>query len=240
MKFKLIEKRQEAKGTKSFFWLPEKDIKYYPGQYFYLTLEKLIYPDPKGATRHFTASSSPTEGNVIRITTRIREESGFKKSLDNLEIGSLVEAEGPEGDFIFDPKNNDNIFLAGGIGITPFRSMINYVKDKNLSNNIILIHSNSTPEEIAFASEFDLIAKSTPTIKIYTTVSKPEESVRKWTGLIGRIDQTLLEKLVSGDKIQSATFWVCGPPTMVDAMQVILGNLQINLSHIKTEKFTGY
>ena len=98
MKLRLVKKTDEAKGTKSFFWEPEKKINYLPGQYFYFTLPKMTREDPKGNTRHFTLSSSPTEGNLIRHTTRIRE-SGYKKSLDDLKIGSEILGEGPNGTF---------------------------------------------------------------------------------------------------------------------------------------------
>src|SRR3990167_3105081 len=88
MKLKLIKKQTEAKGTKSFFFEPSEKVDWLPGQYFYHTLPKLNYPDPKGATRHFTISSSPTEGNLIRLTPRVRNESGFKQTLDELPIAS--------------------------------------------------------------------------------------------------------------------------------------------------------
>ena len=106
MKLKLIKKILEAKGTKSFFWEPEKTVGYLPGQYYYFTLPALKYPDPKGATRHITISSSPTEGNLLRLTTRIREESGYKKTLDGLPIGAEIEGEGPNGTFVLDQDPN--------------------------------------------------------------------------------------------------------------------------------------
>jgi len=157
MKLKLVEKREEAKGTVSFFWEPEKPLKYLPGQYFYITLPKLSFPDPRGSTRHFTLSSSPTEPPLLRITTRLREQSGFKKSLDDLEIGQETEGEGPNGTFVLDEsEKGSHIFLAGGIGITPFRSMVKYCLDKNTGSKITLIYSCSMPEEIVFRQELRL------------------------------------------------------------------------------------
>jgi len=106
MQLKLVNKIDEARGTKSFFWEPEIKVDYLPGQYFYYTLPELKFPDSRGATRHFTISSSPTEGNQLRLTTRIREESGYKKTLDELPIGSIVEGEGPNGTLILDENEN--------------------------------------------------------------------------------------------------------------------------------------
>ena len=239
MKLKLVEKRDEAKGTKSFFWETEKPVNYLAGQYFYFTLPSLNYPDPRGATRHFTLSSSPTEGNLLRNTTRIREESGFKKTLDDLEIGTLIEGEGPNGTFILDEAEpGPHVFLAGGIGITPFRSMIKYAADKNLNTQIHLIYSNSIPEEIAFRAELDGLAKSWPNLKLDMTVTKPEESKEPWKGLTGRIDENLIQKLVPD--LGSNIFWVCGPPAMVEAMEQTLGKLNLSSGKVRSEKFTGY
>lgn len=239
MKLTLLETRQEAKGTKSFFWEPEKPVNYLAGQYFYFTLPTLKYPDPRGATRHFTLSSSPTEGNILRNTTRIRDESGYKKTLDELEIGSLIDGEGPNGEFILDEnEKGSQVFLAGGIGITPFRSMIKYAADKGLNIPIHLIYSNSIPEEIAFKKELEEIVSKGSWFKLSMTVTKPEESKEDWTGLTGRIDESLIKKLLTD--IPNSTFWVCGPPPMVDAMEQTLGKLNISAGHVRSEKFTGY
>ncbi len=243
MKLKLVKKVDEAKGTKSFFWESDKPITFLPGQYLYYTLPKLAFPDPKGSTRHFTISSSPTDGPVLRLTTRIREESGFKKTLDALPIGTEIEGEGPSGTFIFDENESGvHIFIAGGIGITPFRCMLKYVADKKLSNPVYLIYSNSIPEEIAFRAELEELASAHPNIKVAMTVTKPEESTEKWTGLTGRIDDVMIKKLLEEWKLEIAgcTFWLCGPPLMIDAMEQVLGKLNISSGKVHSEKFTGY
>ena len=246
MKFTLIEKRDEAKGTKSFIWEPEKALDYLPGQYFYFTLWELNYPDPRGATRHFTLSSSPTETPLISLTTRIREQSGYKKTLDELAIGSVVDGEGPNGTFILDPTPqelrgaSENIFVAGGIGITPFRSMIKYAIDKNLDIPIHLIYSNSLPEEITFRAELEEWSKKFPNFKLDMTVTKPEESKEKWTGTVGRIDENLLKKLITNDQLLIANYWLCGPPPMVDGLEQVLGKLGLSVGRVRSEKFTGY
>lgn len=239
MKLKLIEKRDEASGTKSFFWQPEKPVNWLAGQYYYFTIPVMKYPDPRGNTRHFTISSSPTEGSILRITTRIRPESGYKKTLDELPIGSVIDGEGPNGTFILDESTkNSNVFIAGGIGITPFRSIIKYVVDKKLGTNIHLIYSNSTPEEITFRKELEEWMGANPNIKIDMTISHPEESKEQWTGLTGRVDDVMIKKLIYD--IENPTFWVCGPPAMIDAMELVLGKMGITSDHIRSEKFTGY
>lgn len=239
MKFKLVDKKEEAKGTKSFFWEPEKRLEFLPGQFLYYTLPKLEFSDSRGATRHFTISSSTTESPPVRLTTRIREESGYKKTLDSLPIGSFIEAEGPDGTFILDSGDKGpHIFIAGGIGITPFRSIIKYILDRNLGYPMHLIYSNSLPEEIAFREEFDHYADLIPYFKLTSTVTKKGETKTPWVGLTGRIDANLISKIASN--YQNPTFWVCGPPPMVDAMEKALAGLKIPGNQIRIEKFTGY
>lgn len=239
MKLKLIEIREEAKGTKSFFWQPEKNVSYLPGQYFYFTLPSLKYPDPRGGTRHFTLSSSPTEGEILRNTTRIREESGYKKTLNELEVGAVIEGEGPNGTFLLDENEKGPlVFLAGGIGITPFRSMMKFATDKKLQIPIHLIYSNSIPEEIAFRAEIEELIKTNPNLKVDMTISKPEESKEKWEGITGRIDENLLRKLVPD--VTAPFFMVSGPPPMVDAVEQALGKLGLASGRVRSEKFTGY
>jgi ferredoxin-NADP reductase len=239
MKLTLLEKRDEAKGTKSFFWQPEMEVKWIAGQYYYITLAEMKYPDERGNTRHFTISSSPTEGNIIRITTRIREQSGFKKTLDELPIGAVVEGEGPNGTFILDETSKgSHVFIAGGIGITPFRAIIKNEIDKNLQMPIHLLYSNSIPEEIAFKDELTEWTKAHPFLKIDMTISHPEESKEAWTGLTGRIDDAMVKKLVYDT--ENPTWWISGPPAMIDGMEEVLKKMNIPSEKIRSEKFTGY
>lgn len=242
MKLKLVEKKLEAKDTYTFIWKPEKKIKYLPGQYFYYTLSQMRVIDPKGITRHFTISSSPTEGDNIRFTTRIRDNSAFKKAVNELKIGDLVEGEGPTGTYIIDENEpGPHVFIAGGIGITPFRSAIKYNIDKKLNAvKIHLIYANSTPEEITFRKELEEWSQAHTNIKVAMTISKPEESKQKWGGITGRIDEALIRKLITNNELRIANFWVCGPPVMVDAMEKILGKLKITSDKVRSEKFTGY
>jgi len=235
----LVEKNQEAGATFSYFLKTEKDIKYLPGQYIYLTLPKLNHPDPRGATRQFTISSSPTEGSYIAITTRARKESGFKNTLNELPLGSSVEINGPNGEFVFyDNDKGPYIFLAGGIGITPFRSIIKYVVDKHLNTKITLIYSNSLSSQIAFKEELENLCKANQNIKMVITITDPHET--KWQGEKRRIDADLILAHVKKETIPSSTFWICGSPAMVSAMEEVVKNLGVNSKQILVDKFTGY
>ncbi len=241
MKLKLVEKRDEAVGTKSFFWQPESEIKWTAGQYYHFTIPSLKYPDDRGATRHFTISSSPTEGQMLRLTTKIREESGYKKTLDEIPVGTEVDGDEMEGTFTLDEKDKSpQVFIAGGIGITPFRSIIKYVIDKNLDIPVYLIYSNSVPEEITFKKELEDWSKNYSNIKIVMTVSRPEKS--PWNGPTGRIDENLIRSQFDIWHLMPdvPTFWISGPPPMVSAIEEILEKMGISSEKIRSEKFTGY
>lgn len=232
MRAKLVKKTTEAKGTKSFFFVPEKPLKFLPGQYVYLTLGKLLFPDVRGATRHFTISSSPTEKDHMRITTRVRDESGFKQTLDSLKIGETVEIEGPNGTLILDENEADknHIFLAGGIGITPFISFVEYSLNKKLKIQAHLIYSNSEADQITFKKEIDKAAKSLKSFKVTYIVSSRD----------GRLDDRKLKDLTLGEADSETIWWVIGPPAYIDAMEMILEKMGIPSGKIRSEKFTGY
>ncbi|EKD62503.1 MAG: hypothetical protein ACD_52C00142G0008 [uncultured bacterium] len=243
MKLTLVKKQNETQDAKSFFFEPDKKVKYAPGQYFYITLPTLLYPDNRGATRHFTLSSSPTDGKTLRITTKIRQESGFKRSLDELKIGSTVEGKGPNGIFFLDREmTRPQMFIAGGIGITPFRSIIKFATDKEFSTPIYLVYANSTPEEIIFRNDIENWEQKNSNLKVKITITQPEAGQEKWRGLKGRIDQVLLSKLITDWqlKISAVTFWLVGPPQMVDAVEHVLTLMKVSSDAIKIEKFTGY
>ena len=231
MNFKLIEKKVECLGTKSFFFKSEKPFTWLPGQYIYLKL-KLNYPDERGDLRDFTISSSQTEDDLVRITTRVRQSSGYKKTLDEIKIGDFVEANGPHGFFIFDPIVNkgNNIFLAGGIGITPFRSFIKSNIDNNLSIPMHLIYSNTNENEITFKEELKKIENKYNFFKLDSFITSKE----------GRLNETKLNKIISKKALLKSNFWIVGPPAFVSAMEGILEKLGVSSDKIRIEKFTGY
>lgn len=220
MKFLLVKKVDEAHDAKSFYFTSNEPFTWEAGQYVYVTLGEI--------TKQFTIASSPTE-EFIQITTRIRNESEFKQKLNSLEIGSEIEARAPFGTFIFDKNIKNNVFLAGGIGITPFRSMIKFNVDKNLKTPMFLIYSNSD-SEFVFKSELDKWQNENDFIKIHYHDSS----------VSGHLDTVKLSSLLTTYNILHTTFWTVGPPQFVNAIEDILEKLKISGDHIKTEKFIGY
>lgn len=223
MFLKLVKKVTEAKDTKSFFFLPSEKFIWEPGQYAYITLGEI--------TKQFTIASSPTE-EFIQITTRIRENSEFKQKLDSLDIGDEIESRAPFGNFVFNYTLNPapyTLFLAGGIGITPFRSFIKYNIDKKLGVPMHLIYSNSD-SDFVFKNELDKWQKENDFIKVTYFNSS----------ISGHLDSSLLSKLYPEPLTLNPTFWIVGPPPFVNAAEDSLEELNIPTDQTHTEKFTGY
>jgi ferredoxin-NADP reductase/nitrite reductase/ring-hydroxylating ferredoxin subunit len=204
-----------------------------------------VYNDPKGPIRHFTISSSPTE-NFIMLSTRIRD-SPYKKRLSTLEEGSRVKVRGPEGQFVLhEDYSKPAVFLSGGIGVTPFRSMIKYATDKQLPLRIVMFDSNRNRDNILFKQEFDDCANINKNLKIIYTISdggqqQSSSTANDWKGEYGRIDKAMILKYLDTNMLNNSIFYICGPPSMLKAMQALLqDNLEIPKERIKVEEFTGY
>jgi glycine betaine catabolism B len=210
-----------------------------------------VYNDPEGPIRHFTITSSPTE-DFIMISTRIRD-TPYKKRLSSLEENTtIVKVRGPEGKFtLHEDYSRSAVFLSGGIGVTPFRSMIKYATDKQLPVKIIMFDSNRNQNNILYKKEFDECARMNKNLKVVYSITEEEGGEEQpaqtsspsiaWNGERGRIDKAMLTRYLSDKDIKDSIFYICGPPGMVKAMQNLIQNeLQIQKENIKTEEFTGY
>ncbi|HEY6534670.1 MAG TPA: Rieske 2Fe-2S domain-containing protein [Candidatus Nitrosocosmicus sp.] len=227
---------------------PQLSFDYRAGQFAFFDIGG-VYNDSKGPVRHFTISSSPTE-NFIMLSTRIRD-SPYKKRLESLEEGTKVKVRGPEGKFVLDEEDNSKtiVFLSGGIGVTPFRSMIKYVTDKQLPIKIIMFDSNKNKESILFKQEFDEWSNINKNIKIIYTVTEEENpskvqsstSMNIWKGEYGRINKEMILRHVDASGFKDSLFYICGPLPMIKAMKsLIQEELKIPKERIMVEEFTGY
>jgi len=233
-----IKKEKVAKDTYSFYFNPaERGFSFLPGQYVRMTLN-IKNPDNRGSSRSFTIASSPLEKQHIMITTKIIQSS-FKKRFMELEPQELVKFFGPIGAFVLnEEEKNPRVFLAGGIGITPFHSMITYAHVKKLSIPITLFVSFSTKEDIIFYNELTAISREMPNIKIVYTISHPESSKTKWMGEVGRISEELVKKYVQD--IFKPQYFIVGPPAMVAGIEEVVSNMGAANERIFIENFTGY
>ena len=213
-------------------------LNYKAGQYSVLNLG--TKEDSKGPVRSFTIASSPTEKGFILISTRIRD-TPFKKKLATLEIGSLATISAPMGKFVLhDDYSKPAVFLSGGIGVTPFRSMVKYATDIQLPIKITMFDANRNQANIIYKGEFDSWLEINRNLKIIYTVNEVEASI-EWGGEEGFINTTMLQKYLNSSEIGSSIFYICGPPAMISTMKDLLQKeLAVPKEGIKIEEFTGY
>ncbi len=238
LQLKLLSK-EKLQGTDIMtFKFARGQLDYAAGQFAFFKLDG-VSGDPKGPIRHFTIASSPTEQDYILISTRIRD-SPYKQRLASLTDGTEVLAWGPQGEFVLHNDHSKTaVFLSGGIGVTPFRSMIKYATDKHLPLRIVMFDSNRNESNILYKQEFDKWALDNKNLKIIYTVTE-EEDTKLWNGERGRINKEMLIKYLGNNEITNAIFYICGPPAMLKAMQELLQEFQIPKERIKIEEFTGY
>lgn len=230
-----LAKKEEAKDIFTFSFRRPDIFEFIAGQY-----NRWILPgtDSNGKTlsHFFTISSSPSDPNIM-LTTKL-SGSEYKNKLLSLEQGEEIKIFGPMGDFTLESDPRPSVFLAGGIGITPFHSILRYLSKETINRNITLLASFSTPEEIIFKDELEKIASEHPEIKIIFTVTRLEQSRIEWQGERGRISPELIEKYVTD--LSTGTFYIAGPGAMVNGTKQILETLQIKEDQVHTEEFPGY
>jgi ferredoxin-NADP reductase len=236
MQAQIKEKREVAKGTLMvvFDLLGEK-VDFTPGQYFWVTLLDPPYDDDKGPRRHITVVTSPNDRGVLGLATRIRD-SAFKRSLAELPVGAEVDVEQPKGDFLLpDDTEQDYVFIAGGIGITVFRSMLRYIAEENLPHRVTLVYSNRDRESTAFLDELRELERAIPNLRLVLTMTDDAG----WDGETRRIDADVLRDHLGSD-LGSFTYLVAGPPGMVEAMEKTLAEAGVPDEQVRPERFSGY
>ena len=236
MRAKIKDKREVAKGTLLvIFDLLGREVDFKAGQYFWVELLDPPYQDEKGARRHISVVTSPTERGVLGLCTRLRD-SAFKRSLAELEVGDEVEVEQPKGDFVL-PEETDRpyVFIAGGIGITVFRSMLRYITDEGLPHEVTLLYSNRDRESTAFLDELTEFDEANPNFRLVVTMTEDPE----WEGEKRRIGPELLRDQLEGD-LTAQTYLVAGPPPMVEGMVEMLAAAGVPEDQVRPARFSGY
>lgn len=231
-----IEKIQLSPNIYEFVFKKPKSLAFLPGQYFEWTLGHRR-PDSRGVRRYFTISSSPTEKDV-KLGVRIENTKGssFKNSLLKLSPGQKIYAGNLSGDFTI-PKNINEklVFIAGGIGITPFRGMAKYIIDRKEKRDIVLFFSNSEPESFVYN---DVFKNAEPFgLKTIPVLTKNFENIN-WNGYKGRLTAEIIKNEVP-DYV-NRTFYLSGPISMVEGYKKLLGNLGIKPHKIITDYFPGF
>jgi ferredoxin-NADP reductase len=216
IELKYIEKKQEAGDIFTFSFKPEGSVRWKAGQY-------LDYRLGFGLIKHFTIASAPYEKNINITTIILEKPSKFKQKLLKLKTGDTVYARDIRGKLTLDNTSLEYVFIAGGIGITPFRSIIWDLVKKEQKTKASLLYANSN-NKLAFKKELDEISKQNPNIKInYFTES-----------------QRIKEEELSLFDIKKVIFMIAGPPKMVEFYEGILRKLGVSMKNIKSDPFWGY
>ena len=234
MKAKIIDKKEIAVGTLMVTYKVEEAFEFRAGQYFFITLPKLKYLDEKGGRRQFSIVNSPNEKGVLTMATRI-SRSGFKKTLAELPFRTEIEVGPIAGAFVL-PENLTRplVFIAGGIGITPFMSMLRYVSEAKLPSNITLIYSSRNQQSTAFLTDLQKFSESIPNFKLILTMTDDND----WSGEKRMVDAKFIKEYTKD--LENPYFMIVGPPLMTEAVVNEVRKIGISDENVKIEKFTGY
>ncbi len=213
-----------AKGTYEISFIRPEGFNYTPGQYMEVSLPHMKTADPKGNFRVFSLTSEPQDTKTLSVAFR-NTKSEYKKALIAMKKGDEVVLDGPFGHFILPEKTKKkHIFIAGGIGIAPFMSMIKSVVKQKYVPNITLVYGNRDEESIAYKKELELLSKQSENISLEL--------------VIGHITQEILSKYIETQR--EKVWWIVGPPQMVVAVKQTLLNIGVHDEDIRVEEFTGY
>jgi ferredoxin-NADP reductase len=233
-----LKKLEEiAEGTMAFYLAKPSDFQFRAGQSIDLTLTNPRETDAEGNTRAFSIASAPFDPDLM-IATRMRD-TAFKRVLRSASPGMEVKIEGPSGSFTLHRNSaKPAVFLAGGIGITPFVSIIRQATRENLPHQLYLFYSNRRPEDAAFLDLLEQAARQNTKFHLIATMTEMQHSHRPWTDETGFIDQNMLGRHLPSP--EGPIYYLAGPPTMVAAMRQMLVGAGVDEDDIRTEEFSGY
>ncbi|HUQ85523.1 MAG TPA: hypothetical protein VM077_04320 [Candidatus Limnocylindrales bacterium] len=234
---KLSETKKLASDIYGYSFISNQKPSFAAGQYLEWTLPHKT-PDTRGNRRYFTIASSPTE-EKLQIGVKISEKSSsFKSSLLQLKEGTILSAGSLSGDFMLPVDPNEKlVFIAGGIGITPFRSMIKYLLDSNEKRDITLFYASPAPSDFVYQDIFEN-AKNKFILKTIYVITKTENAPANWTGKTGRINEEMIKSEIRDFKERK--FYMSGPNSMVQAYKELLATLGIPKNKIVTDYFPGF
>ncbi len=233
-----LKRRQEiAVDTMAFYFEKPEGFTFKPGQWGDFTLADPPETDAEGNTRGFSFASAPYEDDLM-VATRMRN-TAFKRVLKRIPLGTEFSLDAPGGSFALHSNASiPAVFLAGGIGVTPVRSIVLQAAHDKLSHRIAVFYSNRRPEDSAFLDDLAGAQQRNPNFTFVATMTEMEKSKQAWTGETGFVAKTMLTKWLTD--LDSPIFYISGPRAMVTAMRQMLDNSGVADDKIRTEEFSGY
>ncbi len=233
----LIRSETLAEGTMAFHFARPSGFQFEAGHSVNVSLTDPPETDGKGNSRSFSLVSAPYETELV-IATRMRD-TAFKRSLKRMPADGRIHLRGPAGKFTLDSADaRPAVFLAGGIGITPFVSMSRQAAHDRLARDLWMFYSNRRPEDAAYLDELMALAGTNPRYRFVGTMTEIEKSSRPWSGETGFLDRAMLERHLKN--LAAAVYYMAGPPGLVETMQKMLTDAGVKDDAIRTDEFFGY
>ncbi|MBI1259573.1 MAG: oxidoreductase [Chloroflexi bacterium] len=232
----LRDKLQLSPDTWEFIFTPGRKFAFAPGQYMEWTLGHKD-PDTRGNRRYFTIASAPTEANLRLGVKFYPESSTYKQSMLEMESDDEIVAAQIAGDFTLpEDRRQRLVLIAGGIGITPYRSMLKNMLDTRQKRPVTVFYSNKSVQDIVYKDVLDQ-AQHELGVRVIYTITDTVNFPASWKGKVGRINEAMIRQEVPD--LANCMFYVSGPNAMVDSMKAVLHHLHISADHIKTDYFSG-
>jgi ferredoxin-NADP reductase len=234
---KLTRRGEVAEGTMAFHFEKPSGFNFKAGQSADVTLTNPPETDAEGNTRTFSIASPPFENELV-FTTRMRD-TAFKRSLKRVPLNTDVKIGSAAGSFSLH-KNpaKPAVFLAGGIGITPFLSIVRQADHDRLPHRLYLFYSNQRPEDAVFLDILQTLETTNPNFRLICTMTEMSKSKKEWKGETVLIDKEMLSRHLP--TLQGPIYYIAGPPTMVAAMRQTLVSAGVDEDDIRAEEFAGY
>lgn len=232
---KLSGRQHIATGTMAFYFDKPEGFEFRAGQFGDYTLINPPETDEEGNTRGFSLITAPFE-DKIGLATRLRD-TAFKRVLKDLPVGTEVKFDAPYGDYtLHKTETTPAVFLIGGIGVTPVRSIVSQATHDKSPIKITLLHANRTPDDAPFMADFERLAEENSNFAFVPVATKSAPD--NWRGERGHIDADMIKRHV--DDLSKPIFYLSGPEGLVKAMRKLLVEMGANEDNIRTEEFTGY
>jgi ferredoxin-NADP reductase len=236
-KIKLKRREEVAEGTVAFFLQKPEGFQFKAGQFLRFNLIDPPETDAEGDGRTFSIASAPHEEDLM-FATRMRD-TAFKRVIKSMPLGSEIETKGPYGRMtLHEDAARPAVFLTGGIGITPFRSIALEAALTGATRPLRLFYSNRRPEDAAFLRELGHLEATNPNYLFIATMTSAAGSKLPWTGETGYINAGMLARFI--DDLKAPVYYVAGPGGLVIAMQQMLTDAGVNEADIRAEEFAGY
>jgi ferredoxin-NADP reductase len=234
---RLLNRVEVADATMAFHFEKPTGFDFKPGQSADLTLLNPPETDAEGNVRTFSIASAPFEDHLM-FATRMRD-TAFKRSLKKVPLDTVVKMDSAMGSFTLH-KNSAKpaVFLTGGIGITPFSSILRQADHDRAPHKLYLFYSNRRPEDAPFIEVLQNLEKTNPQFRFIGTMTEMSRSKKIWNGETGRLNKEMLSKYLND--LRRPTYYIAGPPAMVSGMRKMLVESDVDEDDIRTDEFAGY